>query len=54
MSIAIHITNCHLGLSLLMPEYQTDSTPTSVWVPIIAGRVHMTGIANRSTKVIRS
>jgi hypothetical protein len=25
--------------------------PTSIWVPIIAGRVHMTGVANRSTKV---
>jgi hypothetical protein len=25
--------------------------PTSIWVPIIAGRVHMTGVANWSTKV---
>jgi hypothetical protein len=54
MTIASHITNCHLGLSLLTDDHQTDSTPTSVWVPIIAGRVHMTGVANRSAKVIGS
>ena len=52
MIIASHITNCHLGLRLLMGDHQTDSTPTSVWVPIITGRVHMTGVANRSVKVI--
>ena len=52
MITASHIINCHLGLSLLTDDHQTDSTPTSVWVPIVAGRVHMTGVANRSAKVI--
>ena len=52
MTIASHITNCHLGLRLLTGDHQTDSTHTSVWVPIIAGRAPMTGVANRSAKVI--
>jgi hypothetical protein len=52
MTIASHITNCHLELSLLTDGLQTDFTPTSVWVLIIAGRVRMTGVANRSAKVI--
>ena len=50
MTIVSNITNCHLALSLLTDDHQTDSTPTSVWVHII-GRVHMTGVANRSAKV---
>ena len=52
MTIVSHIINCHLALSLLTDDHQTDSTPTSVWVLIIAERVHMTDVANRSAKVI--
>lgn len=54
MIIASHITICHLGLRLLTGNHQTGSTPTNVWVPIITGRFHMTGVANRSAKVIGS
>jgi hypothetical protein len=36
----------------LTGDHQTGSTPTNVWVPIITGRFHMTGVANRSAKVI--
>lgn len=52
MTIASHITKCLLGLRLLTGDHQNDSTLTSVWVPIIAGKVPMTGVANRSAKVI--